>query len=61
MFQKCTSLTKGPELPATKMAPHCYQEMFAYSGIQEMPVIKSKIKISNTSAYTRNMFTGTAI
>jgi hypothetical protein len=43
------------------MAPHCYQEMFTDSGIQEMPIIKSKIKISNTSSYTRNMFNGTVL
>ena len=28
MFQECTSLTKAPALPATTLAPNCYQAMF---------------------------------
>ena len=30
MFKGCTSLTKAPELPATKLASNCYCEMFSY-------------------------------
>ena len=28
MFQKCTSLTNAPELPATTLASGCYSSMF---------------------------------
>ena len=28
MFSDCTSLTKAPELPATKLADNCYRYMF---------------------------------
>jgi hypothetical protein len=61
MFKECTRLTEGPELPATKLAPQCYEGMFMNSGIKEMPVIKAKVKISNHSLYTVNMFKGTGL
>ena len=30
LFQRCASLTKAPELPATTLAKGCYNNMFAY-------------------------------
>ena len=29
MFTECTNLTSAPELPATKLAVHCYYGMFS--------------------------------
>ena len=57
MFAGCTELTKAPELPATKLAPWCYESMFAYSGITEAPELKAK-DLSNSYGCYYSMFDG---
>ena len=39
MFAGCTSLTQAPELPATELAPGCYEYMFGYcENLQQITV-----------------------
>ena len=57
MFQNCTSLTKAPELPATKLADYCYNSMFALcTSLTQGPKILPATTLTNW-CYS-NMFDG---
>ena len=39
LFRGCSSLTGGPSLPATTLAPYCYREMFRETSLTVAPVL----------------------
>ena len=56
MFQSCTSLTVGPELPAMSMTQYCYSSMFRYCGsLISAPVLPS---LTMSYACYSSMFQG---
>lgn len=47
LFNGCGPLISAPELPATELAPSCYYNMFAYSGLTDAPELPATILTPN--------------
>ena len=51
LFSGCTSLTKAPVLPATKLAGYCYYDMFRGCQLTKAPVLPATTLASSCYAY----------
>ena len=52
LFRDCTSLTKAPALPATKLAAYCYADMFlGCQSLTKAPVLPATTLASNCYSY----------
>ena len=51
LFQDCTSLTKAPVLPATRLADSCYDSMFSYTSLTEAPALPATTLADSCYSY----------
>ena len=58
MFNRCTSLTTAPELPATTLAESCYAFMF--SGCRRLNYIKALFTTTPNDTYTKGWVSSVA-
>ena len=55
MFERCTSLTQAPALPATTLANHCYSNMFERcTSLTQAPALPATTLVTSCYAYMFN-------